>query len=182
MVKGISFKIGKYKRHTFAVPDLGGLMEHFKGKSLMMFGMSELNGNNYRQVYGIGRVYGVSKGDKFDVVYMGFGLVHKWDKIIVMDNFARRQIMTLKKGHLAHFYGYAKMRAYNYKSKSGEIKTNQICMLYALGFQDWYVPRQVEINRDFADNETIKPMSGREEKYMENFLDQFEVTKGEEDD
>lgn len=182
MAQSIKYKLGKFKRHTFVVPDLNGIMEHTIGESLMLFGLSKLNEKNYRQVYGVGRIYRISKGEKFDVVYMGYGLSRKWRKIIVMDNFARRQIMTLKKGHIASFYGYSKMYAHNYKGKDGLVKTKQVFMLFALGFLDWYVPRQVEIDRDYADNEDVKVMSGREEKYMENFLDQFELTKGEEND
>ena len=142
--QSIRIGIGKYKSQEFVVPELSGIVEHIRGETLMHFGVCKINKINYRQVWGVGRVRRISKGDKFDLVYISFGIEHKWKRIIVIDNFARRQIMTLKRGQICQVYGVCRYFTTDVKLKGQQVKGQRLG-LYAKGIQGWYVPKVMDI-------------------------------------
>lgn len=172
----IKLTLGKKNPKEIDMPDINDMLTHPKGESLVVFGSIKYQNATYRQLYGIGVVFKIKHSEKFDCVYMKFGNPKELRKIIVIDNHARRQLITLKRSHIAHFYGYAKVCHFERKDKSGNYTKWQ---LYALGFQDWYVPRSLEVKKTPRDETDIEDMSINEEQYLENFIDQFDIT-GEE--
>lgn len=178
MGQNIKVKLGKKAPKIVHVPDTDGIMEHSRGESLMFFGVSKFNQKNYRMCYGIGSVVKISKGDKFDVVYMKFGLEKQFRRIIVIHNQARRQLMTLKRGHITSFYGYGYVYVYS-KEVDGKKVTRPTWALFAYGFQDWYTPRTIEIKKEWSDNEDVEPISEELEKDCVQYLDQFDITGDE---
>ena len=61
----------------------------------------------FNQFFGIARIFKISRGDAFDVITVAFGVLNKVRDILVTDNFARRQLLTLKKGQYALIFGEA---------------------------------------------------------------------------
>lgn len=180
MGKNVKITLGKFAPKSFEIPDIKELSTHPYGETLMMFGILKAGDTNYRQFFGVGTVVRISHGELFDLVYMIFGNKNAIKKIMVVDNRARRMIMTLKCGQLASFYGYGRI----YKRK--DELTNKIInwwQLYALGFQGWYIPKSFEvkkIKKEQVESESYVDMSEKEQANMEQFLDQFETT-GEND-
>ena len=103
----------------------------------------------------------VQHGEILDKVEMNFGY-HKRE-ILVYDNHARRQIYTLKRGHLAWFYGISKTILVEGKSKK---------IFTARGFQAWYVPKMLDIKH--YDLDTITDLEKDQEESAQtlvNFID-----------
>lgn len=156
-------KLGKYgKGKTFTVPSIADLPRITKNESLLFFGKDEkLKDKKYHLVLGIGRVVSVEHGENLDLVRMNFGY-HKRE-ILVYDNHARRQIYTLKRGHLAWFYGISKTILVDGKSKK---------IFLARGFQAWYVPKMLDIKH--YDLDTMTQMEKENEQTNQtlvNFID-----------
>lgn len=176
MGQNVKITLGKKSARTFVVPNTDGIMEHSKGESLMFFGVAKSNNKNYRLCWGVGSVAKIEHGDKCDCVYMKFGLSKKFKQIIVIHNQARRQIMTLKRGQVATFYGMSKIWTFTYETPTGKHYSKRKVVLYAFGFQAWYTPRAVEIKKEWGDNEDIDTMETQTEEDLMNFLDQFGKT------
>lgn len=85
----------------------------------------------FRWCWGVGTVTKIIKGNEFDLLYINFGRSYGRE-IIVKDNISRRQLLTLKRGHKATFYG--KFKPYVDKKKRLRV------IFYAMGLQDWFVP------------------------------------------
>ena len=169
----IQLDIGKKFPKTIDMPDVKDMVYHAPQESLLTFGVIYYQGVAYRQVYGIGVVWKIKHSEKYDCVYMKFGNPKELRKIIVIDNHSRRQIMTLKRGQIAHYYGYAKVCHFERKDKS---KTYTKWILFALGFQGWYVPRAIDIKREYQDNNDLEDMNVEEEESLKDFIDQFDMT------
>ena len=87
-----------------------------------------------------GIVQKIEKGEEFDVVTMGFG--QKFGRrIIVKDNFARRQIYTLKHNQIAMVVGTLQY----YMEKNSKGKLEHRTQLYAKGFLAFYTPRSMDV-------------------------------------
>ena len=168
---------------TLINPTLNGNMEHLKDESLMLFGYCTNNGKKYRLYYGIGRVYRVVKGDKMDMVYINFGLFrgHMTRVVVVHDNQARRQTLTLKRGQMCQVYGLCRYYQTKVKNKKGEEVSGTRLGLYATAIQGWYVPTMLDIRR-LPKNEDIVSPSQNEERFMDNMddlLNEFMTGNGE---
>ena len=88
-----------------------------------------------------GVVNKIEKGEEFDIVTMRFGQ-NFGRRIIVKDNFARRQIYTLKHNQIAMVVG--DFQYYTVKNEeTGKIE--QRTQLYAKGFLAFYTPRSMDV-------------------------------------
>lgn len=168
--------LGKWSRKQFVLPDYDGHMEHTKGESLMLFGWQEFNGKKFRPFYGIGIVYRVVKGEKSDLVYVNFGTFpdNPLRLVVVIENRARRQTLTLKRGQVCQVYGFC--RFYTQKVMDNGVEKKLIKLaLFAKGLQGWYTPTALDIKRTPINEDIDEPTEKEEtlEERMENILDQF---------
>lgn len=123
------------KHHlTYISPRYENNLATFKNESIMVFDPPE--NMPYRMCLGIGRIQKVLKGEGLDIVYMRFGRRYA-RRIIVIDNHARRQVYTLKRGQMATFFGYFQVR----KDDEGNINT----LFFSMNFQAWFVPKALDI-------------------------------------
>lgn len=169
----VKLTLGKKNPKEIDIPDIHEMITHPQGESLFVLGSIKYSGTTYREVFGIGTIWKICHGERFDCVYMKFGNPKGLRKIIVSDNHSRRQVMTLKRGHVTSFYGYARVVRQKRKD-NGEMFTKWV--LLARGFQDWYVPRAIEIKKEWKDNNDIESISENDSEWITNFLDQFEKT------
>ena len=173
-MSSVKISLGKKYKKEFVIPTFDGTMEHIKGESIMTFGWEEYNGRKYRQFFAIGKVMRVVKGEKSDLIYMDFGMPmlkykHQNRLIIAYNNHARRQTLTLKRGQVAMVYGISRFYKTT-KVVKGVKKTYHDILLYALGFQGWYVPTMIDI-KHLPKNEDILVANDEEKKIEEQALD-----------
>lgn len=154
----------KIKKREFNLTDIARITHHSQYEALLFLGQpKEYKDKNY--CLGVGIVKVIQKGEEFDLVGMDFGRGYS-RQIFVKLNHARRQIYTLKRGQLAWFFGYLKV----YREKDGKPKS----VLFAKGFQGWYVPKNMDIKK-IDPNEIDKLEEENESKL--NFID--ELLKGD---
>lgn len=146
------------KRHIeYNAPELKSYANVSRNESLIFFD-SRIGKSNERMCLGVGRVTHITKGDGMDIVYINFGRNYG-RKIIVVNNHARRQVYTLKRGQLATFYGIAKIYQEDNKKKMG---------LFATGFNAWYVPKALDIKN--YDSDDIEELTQEEETQTNDFI------------
>ena len=151
-------KIGTVSEKSFYVPNIAKLLRSSKNESLIFFGKAEYE-QRYCLCLGVGHVLSVKKGEKFDWVKINFGRRYSRD-IIVKNNHARRQISTLKNGQLAWVYGYFAA----YTDEKGKIKS----VLYAMGFQGWFVPKMFDIKK--MDTDLPQELNEQEQEQMQSLI------------
>ena len=88
-----------------------------------------------------GVVKKIEKGQEFDVVSMCFGQNYA-RRIIVQDNFARRQIYTLKHNQIAMVVG--ELQYYRDKDEETQKMVSR-AQLYAKGFLAFYTPKSMDV-------------------------------------
>lgn len=147
-------------------------------ESIMFYGDVVMNKQCFKMFQGIGVVYRVVKGEKLDLVYVRFStLAGQFPRIvIVINNRARRQIATLKRGQVCQVYGMCRYSPYEYEGK----KRIRLA-LYAEAIIGWYVPTTLDIKK-LPPNEDIANASDKEKDLMENYdelLNEFMVGKEE---
>ncbi len=147
-------QLGNKMDEEYVVPDIKNLVRCFRSETLFIFGIDSAN-TKYRWCLGVGRVCKIQQGENFDLVYINFGRNYARE-IIVQYNHARRQLLTLKKGQLATFYGKFKI----YRNKDNEIRT----VFYAIGLQAWYVPKAMDIKA--IDTDAFEKIEKEQEKEM----------------
>lgn len=166
-------------------PTISKEIYHLKGESLILFDYSQRQGKSYRIFYGIGIVYRVVKGDKQDLVYINFGIFkeRKTRLVVIYENHARRQLITLKRGQVCQVYGVC--RHYTTKINLNGVETKGMRLgLYATAIQGWYVPTMFDI-RKMPTNEDIVSPSEKEQDLINTFedvLDDFLNGTGEDED
>lgn len=120
----------------------------------------------YRWCMGVGTCTKIIKGNDFDLVYINFGRSYGRE-IIVRDNHARRQLLTLKRGHLTTFIGKFNI----YTDKKGQLRV----IFYAIGLQDWYLPIAADFKQLKKDSKTTdffdSQLSLEEETDYSHFID-----------
>lgn len=159
-------RFGK-KDTLFEIPTIDRLPKTPSNECLFILG-TDLTNTKYKMCFGVGKVYGVEHGKDLDVVKLNFGA--KFHRIIyVKDNRARRQIYTLKKGQYASFLGKIRMVKDNDTFKT---------IMFASGFQAWYVPKMLDIKN--YDLDSIDEMEKENETSMLTFLD--DIIKGDNDE
>lgn len=177
----IKAKLGKWSGKVYWLPNFDNTIHHAKDETLMFFGMEQLKGKEYRSFYGIGVVMRVVKGDKRDLIYINFGM-RKYGKlsnrhtqlVVVEENRARRQLLTLKRGEVCQVYGISRYYGLD-KEINGEIKRVVKLGLYAHALNGWYVPTLVDIKKMPKNEDLVNP-SEWEEKFIneeEDILDIF---------
>lgn len=145
----------------YIVPDIRNLVRCFRSETLFIFGIDSAN-TKYRWCLGVGRVCKIQQGESFDLLYLNFGRKYARE-IIVQYNHARRQLLTLKKGQLATFYGKFKL----YKNEQGQTRT----VFYAIGLQAWYVPKAMDIKA--IDTDAFDKIEKEQEKEMLEKIDKL---------
>ena len=122
-----------YKGNLMLVPYI------FNHERILCFSGSLAN-QRATQYVAWGIVQKIEKGDDFDIVTMGFG--QKFGRrIIVKDNFARRQIYTLKHNQIAMVVGDLQY----YKEENSKGKLEHRTQLYAKGFLAFYTPKSMDV-------------------------------------
>lgn len=97
----------------------------------------------YVQFMGIGRVMKISRGEKFDVVDVNFGQTSRLRNVIVKHNFARKQLITLKKSQYAIFYGMGKL----YQRTTKKNHLYKIWVLFSYLNYGFYVPKVFDVKK-----------------------------------
>lgn len=158
--------LGNKQIEEYVVPGVQTIVRCFRSETLFIFGIDSKN-TKYRWCLGVGRVCKIIKGDSFDLVYINFG--RKYAKeIIVQYNHARRQLLTLKIGQLATFYGKFKI----YKNEQGETRS----IYYAIGLQAWYVPKAMDIKKmqlEQNENEPLERVKQEDEDNMNKLIEEL---------
>jgi len=176
-------ELEKLKAQTMVFPTTSGTMEHLQDESLMLFSYSYHNKKRYRLFYGIGKVYRVVRGERQDLIYMNFGIFKdkKTRLVVVFDNHARRQIMTLKRGQVCQVYGLCRYFTTTINLKGIETKGVRLG-LYAYAINGWYVPTVLDIRKMPVNADLVAPTEKEEEiqETFEDVLDEFFNGKGEE--
>ena len=132
-----------------------------KGESIIYFG--RLSKNNTMQVcFGFGQVIDIQIGNNFDLITMNFGL-HYNRQIIVKWNDARKQILTLKKGEYAQFFGFRK-DYYRTKKKDEKFQRADV-YFFAKQLQGWYVPKTM--NRKSYDPKEVEKLTQENESKID---------------
>lgn len=110
----------------------------------------------------------ISRGNEFDIVYAVFGIMsNKLRPIVVIENQARRQILTLKCGQYAYFYG-ACVKRKEEMTFNGKIKKVFRWEFYASVCQGYYVPKMFDVRKNATDiasgeiEDETTPMSDNE--------------------
>ena len=148
-----------------------------------LHGESILYFNGYRDdeklFWGIAKVIKVFKGDKFDVVNARFGIGGntKIRPVMVFDNHARRQLLTIKQGQYAEFYGTAqvmvkKLEPQDTNYKEGEYRYLRQWNFAAYMIQGKYLPTSFDVkkrNKEIASGETIDDFENLTEAQQETF-------------
>ena len=127
---------------------------------------------------GTGLVKRISRGENFDVVYAVFGVhMGKQRAVVVIENRARRQILTLKCGQYAYFYGACIKRKIRgtYTNSQGKQSTVDTYRweLYAYVLQGYFVPKMFDIRKHAKEvlkgeeEEETLPMSNEETNLFE---------------
>ena len=150
-------------------------------ESIMFYGDVVQDKKAYKLFHGIGKVCRIVKGEKLDLVYIRFStLAGQFPRIvIVINNRARRQIATLKRGQVCQVYGMCKYTTFEYEGKQ-RIRLG----LYAEGLLGWYVPTTLDIKK-LPPNEDVIPPSDKEKDLIDNYdilLDEFMTGKEKEED
>lgn len=117
------------------------------------------NKDDYIAFMGVGTVCRVEKGERADRVLMHFGVALK--SLYVVNNHARRQIYTLKKGQLAMVVGTCKV----FQDKGRR------AMYFANGFLAWYVPKMLDIKK--YDTEDLEKLEEEQDTDLTNYLDEL---------
>lgn len=157
-------------------------VEHIANESIIFFGKAEYKRKSYRMFYGIGYVYRVVKGEKCDLIYINFGMFPNMRPrlVVALDNRARRQTLTLKRGQLCQVYGLCRNYT-TYFEYNGEQHKRVRMGLFARGLNGWYIPTMLEINK-MPVNEDVVEISENEKKLedlFEDVLDSFMNGNGE---
>ena len=154
-------QLGNKMDEEYIVPDIRNIVRCFRSETLFIFGIDSAN-TKYRWCLGVGRVCKIQQGENFDLLYLNFGRKYARE-IIVQYNHARRQLLTLKKGQLATFYGKFKL----YKNEQGQTRT----VFYAIGLQAWYVPKAMDIKA--IDTDAFDKIEKEQEKEMLEKIDKL---------
>lgn len=97
---------------------------------------------------GDGLVMKISRGEKFDIVTVMFGIGVKYRDVVVTHTRARRQILTLKRGQWARFGGMARLYQEKTKPKEGyKSVLYKKWYLFAYFLQGYYTPKMFDIRK-----------------------------------
>lgn len=169
-------RLGKYKNKTFDIPNFEQTPFLHSQASIIYLGACEVKRKQYRTFIGWGKVVRIQKGDKIDLVTLKFGF--RVLKVIASLNHARRMAQALKRGHICSVFGLARIQ-YNewIDHKTKEPRKGYVHRLYAMGFQDWYVPKMADL-RAVGKGDMVDIDENVEEFYKDFTLEDLDM-KGE---
>lgn len=132
--------VTRERKKTFHKGNLMLIPYIFNHERILCFSGSLANQRSTQYV-AWGVVQKIEKGKDFDVVTMTFGKDFG-RRIIVQDNFARRQIYTLKHNQIAQVVGELQY----YAEKDEETgKYSHKTQMYAKGFLAFYTPKSMDV-------------------------------------
>lgn len=157
------------------IPNIDTIVEHSENESVLFFGHINSKGKTFRQFWAIGAVVRVLRNETYDLLIIKFG--DHCRKVVVADNHARRQLLTVKSGEYAQIFGVAKAVRNKYTTKDGEYKDYIKYYFYALAIQGMFVPSLVEIKRKKMkiDDKTVADydIENEENKSYIDFIDEL---------
>lgn len=126
----------------------------------------------------------IVRGEKFDIIYGSFNIFpSKIREIIFADSFARRQLITVKRGQFVHIVGEGRLytKEVEYKDKDGNLAKRKIpyWQLFSYCNSGYYVPKAYDIkkfNKEVDDGEEINyidNMQEEEQKKFESAIDEI---------
>lgn len=133
-------------------------VNQIKDECIMLFNDS----TNMKQFWAHGKVYKIERGENFDLVNVKCGFNARVREIIVTDNHARRQILTLKRGQYGTFYGQC--RIYIVELENG--KKVPKWHFFAYDIMGSYVPTMFDVKKREKNIET-----GEEVNYIDNLME-----------
>lgn len=158
--------IGKYNSKLVKVPTASRVVKVGLGESLILFPTFE----DKRYFIGWGMIKKISKGEKFDLLYIDFGI--GVSKCFVKSLNARKQISICKKNQYVEVYGLAIYQ----NSKKNEIDIVDKRVMNVLFLDPKYVPLMVDIKRDEKEfEEQIEKMNEEDIQDGNDFLTKFEM-------
>lgn len=140
----VEFVNQRNKIKRVRIPKIDGVMENFTNESLMLFGSTEFNHHTFRQFYGIGAIMCIKHFERFDKVFVKFGVSAYTRCLLVFETNARRQILTLKKGQYAQFYGVLR---FIQNEDLSYCKSVYRLMMCCVAMNGWFVPPLLEIKK-----------------------------------
>lgn len=146
--------------------------------------------NNEMGFFGIGKVIHIARGEKADMVSVifapeGKGEVFKSKTVIVAGNFPRRQLLTVKHGQYALFYGRCVLKNLEEREINGKMVTPRKWEFFAYAIQGLYVPNAFDVkkaHKDKVDEELFTEMNESETKLLNDIIDDLWKYKGASDD
>lgn len=160
-------------------------------KSLNNNNILLLRAGNMTLFWGIGNVFKIERGENFDIVYADFGFAKNPRAVVITHNQARRQILTLKRGQFALFWGQAKTFKKPSKFKGVANPTYREWALFGYVVSGFYVPKAFDVKKMESDiengieqDETV-PLNKNLEKHYEDIINglfEEEDIYGNEDD
>lgn len=137
--------------------------------------------------FGIGKVIRIVKDRDFDIVQVMpkpcfQGEVSHLRNVVITGNHARRQLLTLKCGQVAMFYGRAFLKWQDMQKDDGTIKKIRRWHFIALALQGWYVPTSFDIKKAEKEDEIedYDSMSDLQRDFLDNILGELEKIREEE--
>lgn len=146
------------------------------GESIVLYPLYDFREFAFK---GIGKVVKISKGEQADMVYVLFYPMAKGDAIkprvvFVSGNHPRRQLLTLKCGQYAEFYGKAIKKPIKHLAQDGKLKDSYKWEMFAYACQGWYVPNMFDVkkaHKDKVDETLFTPISENENKLLNDVID-----------
>ena len=127
--------------------------------------------------FGPCRVWGIERGDKFDIIQLQFGLDRKIRDVLVFNNHARRQLLMCKKGYWIIAFGEIKMYLRD-NPRNPKLKYKQ-WQYFAYALWSTGVPlmfdikkRQKDIDSGIEKDETVE-LSEKKEQYYDNIISEI---------
>lgn len=158
--------LGKYKPKLIRVPTASRILKCGLGESLLLFPAFE----NKKYFIGWGLIKKISKGEKFDMLYIDFGI--GVCKCFVKNLNARKQMTLCKMNQYVEVYGLAIYQ----NSKENNIEIVDKRVMNVLFLDPKYVPLMVDIRRDSKEfEEELKDMNEEDLQDGNDFLSKFEM-------
>lgn len=167
MAKKVEFTLGtKYPRKMYAT-DISNVMETILNENIIICSKVEMKGKTIKQFYSVSACCLIKHYETYDLLYCKFGCFGKTKCVVVADNIARRQLLTVKKG--GFFFLYAIMVAKPYTDKEG--KKRIVWRYYALAIQGWLTPNLLDVKK-MPKNEDITE-GKKESESLIDFIDEI---------
>lgn len=140
--------------------------------ALLMGGFHSLT-----QFFGACKVWGIERGEKFDIIQLQFGLDRQVRDVLVFNNHARRQLLMCKKGYWIIAFGEVKMYLRE-NPKNPKYKYKQ-WQYFAYALWSTGVPlmfdvkkREKDIEQGIEENQIVE-LTEKKEEYYNNIISEI---------